>query len=118
LDFASTNYDFELTDNSLIVRNRFPLMRRKYQFDLKNIHRISFRDDSLINLIWEYKYVLIQYHDENLQKKQYKFHCHGLEYDCNGENRNLPTYDDFYLTLKRSGIETEWIKKNNERPIA
>jgi hypothetical protein len=116
--YAKTNYDFELTGSTLIVRNRFPLMRREYQYTLKKIEKISFQDDSLINLISEYKYVLIQYRDESLQVKQYKFHCHGLEYDCNGENTNLPTYDDLYLMLKSKGIKIEWIKKNNERPTS
>lgn len=114
--YALTNYDFELTESCLIARNRFPFFRREYSLAVKNIRKVSFRDDSLINLFSEYKYVVIQYTDEYGQAKQNRFHCHGLEYDCNGDNTNLPTYDDLYLTLNRRGIATEWINKNNERP--
>jgi hypothetical protein len=106
--YGLTNHNFLLTEKKIEVYNVFPVFRGRISIDLGKIHKILLKNDSLINLFSEYKYVIIQYKDGSSIRSM-KFYCHGLEYDCNGENTNLPTFDDFYHTLKERRIETEWI---------
>lgn len=108
--YGFTNNDFILTDDSLEVENRFPFFKKKTSIELKNIQAMYFRDDSLINILSEYKYVIIKFADKESSNKTYKVRCHGLEFDCNGENINLPTFDDFYNNLKTRGIKVMWLK--------
>lgn len=109
--YGMTNYDFTLTDKEIIIENTFSFFKKKYSIRLDNIRKIHFRDDSIINMFSEYKYVIIHHIDKEGTQRRLKLYCNGLEFDCNGDNANLPTYDDFFQTLQARKIIVEWIKK-------
>jgi hypothetical protein len=108
--YGMTNYDITIIGETLKISNRFLFFRkRQHIIYLNKIQQLFLKDSSFINLFSEYKYMIICYTDEINKPKKLKIHCHGLEYDSNGDNYNLPTFDSLYEELNNRNTKINWI---------